>query len=61
MAVKYWINEEISSLKNHEHPQTLILAFSNAQQILLYQKCEENVFKIDNEWYTLVSMKKAHE
>lgn len=42
----------------HEHPETLILALQNAQQIRLYQKCEENVFKVDNEWYTFVSMKK---
>lgn len=34
----------------HEHPETLILALQNAQQIRLYQKCEENVFKVDNEW-----------
>lgn len=44
----------------HEHPETLILALQNAQQIRLYQKCEENVFKVDNEWYTFVSMKKKN-
>lgn len=45
----------------HEHPETLILALQNAQQIRLYQKCEENVFKVDNEWSTFVRMKKKHE